>query len=557
MVAGGIRTEYGYDTRHRLTNLIKKSATGAVLLALTYTVDASGMRSAVAESDATGITRTVAYQYDAVKRLTRESIDHRDNAKDRVSDWIYDRVGNRLTQTVAIGAAAPISTSYVYDSNDRLTSESSGANTTAYTYDNNGNTLTKTSPSSAITYTYDDANRLRQASDSGGSTAYVYNADGLRVRQTRTPTSGAAVTTWYLQDSAYPYAQVIEEWTQEGSGTRKLSATFTFADELVSQTRYTTNTSGTGPALTPSTQFVQADGFGSTRWITDAAGAITDSIDYDAFANEIGRSGSTAIEHLYRGERFDANVAMYDLRARLYSPSNGRFLTQDSFDGFSMDSRSLHKYLYANADPVNGSDPSGYLTMTEQMAGAAAGAALTLAAMVTYDNFIRPKPTSSQLTAWDAIALTEFAARTATLTDLRGEDRAVAAAATLAASPRGHHTIPVYLCGDEPNQETSQIRHADHVVIHAQLAAVRVGLDGAEEIASRKLGYRRSEGILMLARTEAGRKSITNAIDKVYYYGGWWQKGVRPIKQVFEDERDDFETGVKTARPWCTKSGKP
>ncbi len=41
---------------------------------------------------------------------------------------------------------------------------------------------------------------------------------------------------------------------------------------------------------------------------------ITDAIDYDAFGVEIGRSGTTDIEHLYRGERFDANVSFYDLR---------------------------------------------------------------------------------------------------------------------------------------------------------------------------------------------------------------------------------------------------
>jgi len=159
----------------------------------------------------------------------------------------------------------------------------------------------------------------------------------------------------------YPYAQVIEEWTSEGSGPRRLSATYTFADDLVSQTRY----SGTAGALTPTTRFIQADGFGSTRWLTDGSGAITDAIDYDAFGNEIGRSGTTPVEHLYRGERFDAGLAMYDLRARLYAPGNGRFLTQDSFVGFSMDPQSLHKYAYAHHDPINNIDPSGHITMTE------------------------------------------------------------------------------------------------------------------------------------------------------------------------------------------------
>jgi len=174
-----------------------------------------------------------------------------------------------------------------------------------------------------------------------------------------------------VQDTAYPFAQVIEEYTAEGANPRQLAATYTFADELISQTRY-------DAAGIPTTTFVQADGFGSTRWLSDASGTITDSIDYDAFGNEIARSGNTELEHLYRGERFDANVGFYDLRARLYNPQNGRFLTQDTYMGNSADPASLHKYLYANADPVNLMDPSGFMSMASLSAGVSANMTLML-----------------------------------------------------------------------------------------------------------------------------------------------------------------------------------
>ena len=358
MIGGdGLRTEYTYDRRHRLTDLVKKTAAGAMLLAMQYTVDANGMRTAVEERDAAGLTRVVAYNYDAVKRLTTETIDHRDNTRDRASAWTYDAVGNRLTQTVLVGATEAATTAYAYDANDRLLSESTTGATTTYTFDANGNTQSKTGPSGATTYRYDDANRLIEATTPQGVTAYVYNADGLRVRQTHTPIGGTATTTWYVLDSAYPYAQVIEEYTSEGAGPKTLAATFTFAVDLVSQTRYETGS--------PVTRFVQQDGFGSTRWLTDAVGAITDTIEYDAFGVEIARTGSTDTAHRYRGERFDANVGFYDLRARLYNPHNGRFLTEDSFGGFSMDPPSLHKYSYAHGDPTNNVDPSGHMSLME------------------------------------------------------------------------------------------------------------------------------------------------------------------------------------------------
>jgi hypothetical protein len=46
-------------------------------------------------------------------------------------------------------------------------------------------------------------------------------------------------------------------------------------------------------------------------------------------------------------------------------PSVGRFITADPFGGFMFEPLSLHKYLYANADPVNKIDPSGYFSIQE------------------------------------------------------------------------------------------------------------------------------------------------------------------------------------------------
>src|SRR5690606_3224880 len=45
----GTRTDYGYDARHRLRNLVKTTALGALLVGMSYDVDASGMRTAVQE----------------------------------------------------------------------------------------------------------------------------------------------------------------------------------------------------------------------------------------------------------------------------------------------------------------------------------------------------------------------------------------------------------------------------------------------------------------------------------------------------------------------------
>jgi len=61
----------------------------------------------------------------------------------------------------------------------------------------------------------------------------------------------------------------------------------------------------------------------------------------------------------YRGEEYDSDLSLYYLRARYYNPATGRFLSRDPEDGHLKDPSSLHKYLYANGDPVNGIDPQG------------------------------------------------------------------------------------------------------------------------------------------------------------------------------------------------------
>ena len=55
-----------------------------------------------------------------------------------------------------------------------------------------------------------------------------------------------------------------------------------------------------------------------------------------------------------------ASKAAFALSDRVYlNPNTGRFWTVDSYEGNSEDPQSLHKYLYAQNNPVNGSDASG------------------------------------------------------------------------------------------------------------------------------------------------------------------------------------------------------
>src|SRR5439155_7946852 len=74
----------------------------------------------------------------------------------------------------------------------------------------------------------------------------------------------------------------------------------------------------------------------------------------------------------FAGEQWDSDLGFYYLRARYLNPGIGRFQSADSFQGNQSDPISLHRYLYADADPVNGIDPSGNMTVTEVMVTVAA-----------------------------------------------------------------------------------------------------------------------------------------------------------------------------------------
>jgi RHS repeat-associated protein len=326
----GTITQYTYDALNRLIRLENLRSDSSVISSYDYTLGPAGNRMRVIEN--TG--RTVDYTYDALYRLVEENITDPILSNQTIS-YTYDPVGNRLTKTDANGT-----TNYTYDANDRLITE--GSNT--YTYDNNGNNLSKTEGFNTTTYTYDYENRLISAQTPSSALEYNYDSDGIRVSSIVD-----GVMTNYLVDKNRYYAQVLEEL--DNSGT--LAVSYVYGDDLISQDR------------DGKISYYIYDGQLSTRQLIDFSESITDTYVFDAFGIELNRTGTTTNSYLYTGEQYDPNVGFYYLRARYYNPSIGRFQTLDTYAGNMFEPLSLHKYLYAHADPVNNTDPSGMFTLVE------------------------------------------------------------------------------------------------------------------------------------------------------------------------------------------------
>jgi RHS repeat-associated protein len=185
---------------------------------------------------------------------------------------------------------------------------------------------------------------------SGTTVSVVYDAFGNRVAKTVN-----GVTTKYLvEDDVNPtgYPQVLDELT--GS---TVTRTYTYGLQRISQDQLVSG------VWTPS--FYGYDGGGNVRQLTNSAGTVTDTYEYDAFGNDVYHTGTTPNNYLYRGEQYDPDLALYYLRARYYNPVTGRFLSRDPEDGKAKDPASLHKYLYAGGDPVNAIDPMGREALIE------------------------------------------------------------------------------------------------------------------------------------------------------------------------------------------------
>ena len=239
-------------------------------------------------------------------------------------------------------AADAIAQTVTYNADDQRSDE---------TYDANGNTLT----TGGKTFVYDSENHL--ISMNGGSVTLTYDGDGNLVSKTVN-----GVTTRYLVDKTNPTG--MEQVTEEiVNGT--VQRRYSFGSQITSQTLFLNNN-------TTVTSFYGFDGQGNVRQLTNSAGTVTDTFDYDAFGNLIGHTGTTPNHMLYRGERYDTDLGLYYLRARWYNPLTGRFLSRDPEAGDPQDPASLHKYSYAEADPVNKVDPSGRDAGVATMPGAPA-----------------------------------------------------------------------------------------------------------------------------------------------------------------------------------------
>lgn len=381
VMPNGVSTTYSYDLASRLVSVI--ATTGSTTVAShSYAYDDAGTRT-----QKTTPAFSEDYLYDDASRLTGIN---RTGSMVGVSRYGYDRVGNRLLSQ----SDSAISTSS-YNSRNQLSSVAAGgsltirgqvneassvkvngqparvlpgnlfeaelnatAGTNPFTVeakDASGNTRTSTFevdvPSAAATFTYDSNGNMASRSEAGVSTTYGWDAENRLKRVVR---DGSEIARFAYD----PLGRRVEKTTTSGTISYVYDG-FDILQEIspVGSFVYIHGTGideplarqdGSGALL-----YYHADGLGSIVKMTDQAGSVTQTRQYDAWGNLEVSADQPG--YGFTGREWDPETGLYYYRARYYDPKIGRFLSEDPI-GFQ---GGVNFYEYVFSNPANWVDAYG------------------------------------------------------------------------------------------------------------------------------------------------------------------------------------------------------
>ncbi|MCQ2533968.1 MAG: AHH domain-containing protein [Clostridia bacterium] len=246
---------------------------------------------------------------------------------------------NRLTKTVN-GEV----TKYTYNELNQLIAEDD----IIYTYDDAGNLIAGSRNNILLfSYEYSSCNQMTRSlvyTVEGILTAeYEYNYLGDRISKVVDGTR-----TTYTLDYSSGLSQILEE-TTDGK-----TIFYVRGLELISREELT------------GTYFYIFDGGNTVRALVDEDGNVTDKYVFDSFGNKVSHEGDSSNSYGFQGEQLDEETELYYLRARYMNPSTGTFTSMDTYGGSLSDPTSLHKYLFANSNPVKYCDPTGNMTLAQE-----------------------------------------------------------------------------------------------------------------------------------------------------------------------------------------------
>ena len=336
-----------YDLRGRLATL----AYGNVLT-VTYTYDLSG-RVARVEDGASGAWVAFARNDDGdVIQITRSNgvtTTFTRNANNQITKIVHGGATVELGRDDAgqiislLETLSPDTASVVRGELRHLSSDAAGTLTTpGYSFDARG----RRTADPERRYLWDGADRLVAYGEGDTRVSFDYTARGELASR-----SDASEDRKFCPGYALPGDPRLAELV---GGTLERCYVYDPDGRLL----YAVET----PQGSPEVRFFHFNHLGSTLFLTDGTGSVTDRYVYAPYGGVLRHEGSSSQPFTFVGEAGvvqEGASGLYGMRARWYDASTGRFLTRDPLWPDLTDPRSLSPYSYAAGDPVSRSDPSG------------------------------------------------------------------------------------------------------------------------------------------------------------------------------------------------------
>ena len=352
---GAVTVKRSYDSpTGRLHNLAATNATGAKLQDLTYGYDANGLVLTRLQNDAStsGTDRYEEFDHDSLSRLTGWNLYTGGGEAD--TSYTYDTIGNltHIARSSDAGSTGPTSETRTYGNADGSQPHALTAVTpdcpsgqacvgAAMTYDTEGR---QTSGSDRTTgYTAFDLPKT--VTKAGTTTFFNYDADGRRIFES----TGSTFT--------FSVPGLFER--RQANGTTTYVYYVSSPDGPVAQVVY----NGTSA----DTQFQLADALGSVTALADSTGKLTRSFFYEPFGGRINADGGPSTggtgdaTHGFTGHEHDDDLGLINMKGRIYDPSQKRFLSPDPVVAGAGNSQSWNPYSYVANNPLNYTDPTGFI----------------------------------------------------------------------------------------------------------------------------------------------------------------------------------------------------
>lgn len=349
---GGQDEFYFADDSRRL-RFVGKNKLGSTRRDQAYTYDTNGNRTKDERGTHVFNSRGQLIQW------TRGSLSVASGTK---VDYQLNGSGAITKKTDTRNGGSTIENTYLGDR--LLKSVQTGLGTTTYEYDSLGGLITIDAPGKVTRYRYDPFERLIEGTPPGSTTESKFTYDGLDRRDTKT--TGSTTRN-------FAYIGATEHLSTERSGTTTYSYDYDSAYDRQGQSTKPDASAGSYRAYTK-------DANGSVEGLEDKDGNLgslvpgspnNDRYQYDPYGELETSSGSLSTEannnpFRFEGFYFEKAVEGYDMLARHYKPSIGRFLTQDRFEDslrdFALRSDPLthERYAFAGGNPVGNVEYDGH-----------------------------------------------------------------------------------------------------------------------------------------------------------------------------------------------------